>query len=237
MGISHEEVLEGLTRYARYDIPHTVVSRIAEAFDRWDAVRLYRQDTDTLRVEVRSDGLLNQLMAKREIAQVIVDHVPPGGFLIPSGIRGRFKHNLIKMGYPVHDLVGYDRRRPRRGSARANGVGTGLLAETVPGRGGGQLLGRGKPPGRSGHRGVPCGAGKTIVGMAVMARARTHTLILETHQRLCGPPVDGGAPDKTTVRREDIGEYTGSRKEIRPVTVTTYQMLTFRRTKDGPSNT
>ncbi|HNQ85658.1 MAG TPA: helicase-associated domain-containing protein [Deltaproteobacteria bacterium] len=234
MGISHEEVLEGLTRYARYDIPHTVVSRIAEAFDRWDAVRLYRQDTDTLRVEVRSDGLLNQLMAKREIAQVIVDHVPPGGFLIPSGIRGRFKHNLIKMGYPVHDLVGYDRGddldvdlRGQTASEQAFSLRP-YQVEAAD-----SYWAGGSPQGGQGIVVLPCGAGKTIVGMAVMARARTHTLILCTnvsavHQWM------GELLDKTTVRREDIGEYTGSRKEIRPVTVTTYQMLTFRRTKDGP---
>ncbi len=234
IGIRHDEVIENLQKYARYEIPPTVRSRIGDAFERWDAVRLYRHDAQTLRVEVRSENLLSQLTAKREIAPIIVDHGVSGGFLIPSGIRGRFKHMLIKMGYPVHDLVGYD---------RGDDLAIELLGQTLSGQvfslrpyqveAADNYWAGGSPRGGQGIVVLPCGAGKTVVGMAVMAMARTHTLILCTnvsavHQWM------GELQDKTTMTKDDLGEYTGGRKEIRPVTVTTYQMLTFRKSKDGP---
>ncbi len=80
---------------------------------------------------------------------------------------------------------------------------------------------------------LPCGAGKTIVGMGVMAKIKTHTLILCTNVSAVHQWINE-LLDKTTLTREDIGEYTGGKKEIKPVTVTTYQMLTYRKTKDGP---
>jgi DNA excision repair protein ERCC-3 len=233
IGIQHDRVIDDLKKYARYDIPKNVLQRIKEAFERWDAVRLYRNDETSLRVEVRSEDLLQQFTSKDEIKKIILGWVT-GGFTIPAEIRGRFKHMLIKLGYPVHDLVGYD---------IGDGLAIRLREQTVSGHDFAlrpyqveaveNYWSGGRPQGGQGIVVLPCGSGKTVVGMGVMAKAGTHTLVLCTnvsavHQwiaEIC---------DKTTLTKEDIGEYTGIKKEIKPVTVTTYQMLTYRKSKDGP---
>lgn len=234
MGIQHDRVIEDLRRYARYDIPTTVLHRIKEAFDRWDAVRLFRHHDSSLRVEVRSDELLAQLTAKEDIRLLILDFVSPMGFIIPSEIRGRFKHILIKMGYPVHDLVGYDRGDDLAISLRENTLsGHTFILRPYQIEAAENYWAGGSPEGGQGIVVLPCGSGKTMVGMGVMAKTQTHTLILCTNVSAVHQWITE-LLDKTSLAKEDIGEYTGGKKEIRPVTVTTYQMLTFRKTKDGP---
>ncbi len=234
IGIQHDRVIDDLKKYARYDIPATVLHRVKEAFERWDAVRLFRHSGSSLRVEVRSDDLLAQLTTKGEIRQHILDTAHPRGFIISSEIRGRFKHMLIKMGYPVHDLVGYD---------PGDGLAVSLRQHTLSDQNfklrpyqveaAESYWAGGSPEGGQGIVVLPCGSGKTMVGMEVMARARTHTLILCTNVSAVHQWITE-LLDKTTITKEDIGEYTGGKKEIKPVTVTTYQMLTFRKSKDGP---
>ncbi|MGO9145380.1 MAG: DNA repair helicase XPB [Desulfomonilia bacterium] len=234
MGITHDQVLESLSQYTRYDIPQTVMHRIREAFDRWDAVRLFKATESSLLVEVSSGPLLDQLCAKQEISKIILEQVPAKGFIIPSGIRGRFKHMLIKMGYPVHDLVGYDKGDDLEISLRAQtltGQDFGLRPYQVEASD--NYWAGGSPRGGQGIVVLPCGAGKTIVGMGAMAKAKAHTLILCTNVSAVHQWISELA-DKTTLAREEIGEYTGAKKEIKPVTVTTYQMLTYRKSKDGP---
>jgi DNA excision repair protein ERCC-3 len=234
IGITHEQVLDSLKRYSRYDIPQTVLRRIQEAFERWDAVKLFRNDDNSLLVEVRSDILMEQICAKPEIAKIILDWVPPKGFIIPSGIRGRFKHMLIKMGYPVHDLVGYDRGDDLDITLRDELIsGHAFKLRPYQVEASDNYWAGGSPQGGQGIVVLPCGAGKTIVGMGVMAKIKTHTLILCTNVSAVHQWISE-LLDKTTLTREDIGEYTGGKKEIKPVTVTTYQMLTYRKTKDGP---
>jgi DNA excision repair protein ERCC-3 len=234
IGITHDQVLESLKRFSRYDIPQTVLRRIQEAFERWDAVQLFRQDDSTLLVQVRSEILLEQICAKQEIAKIILDWVPPKGFIIPSGIRGRFKHMLIKMGYPVHDLVGYDKGDDLDITLRHELIsGHAFTLRPYQVEASDNYWAGGSPQGGQGIVVLPCGAGKTIVGMGVMAKIRTHTLILCTNVSAVHQWISE-LLDKTNITREDIGEYTGGKKEIKPVTVTTYQMLTYRKTKDGP---
>ena len=199
-----------------------------------DAVRLFRHTESSLLVEVSSGLLLDQLCAKQEISKIILEQIPAKGFIIPSGIRGRFKHMLIKMGYPVHDLVGYDKGDDLEISLRAHtltGQDFGLRPYQVEASD--NYWAGGSPRGGQGIVVLPCGAGKTIVGMGVMAKAKAHTLILCTNVSAVHQWI-GELADKTTLAREEIGEYTGGRKEIKPVTVTTYQMLTYRKSKDGP---
>ena len=234
LGMRYDQVIEGLMKYARYDIPGSVLHRIQEAFERWDAVRLFRNGHSSLRVEVRSEELAQQIMAKDEVRKLILDSVPPRGFIIPSEIRGRFKHMLIKMGYPVHDLVGYDQGDDlaitlrQRTLTDQNFTLRPYQVEATD-----NYWSGGSPQGGQGIVVLPCGSGKTIVGMGVMAKARTHTLILCTNVSAVHQWISE-LLDKTTLAKEDIGEYTGNKKEIKPVTVTTYQMLTFRKTKDSP---
>jgi len=234
LGLSCEAIIERLSRYSRYDLPPGVTFRIRDAFARWDAIRLYKADRKQLRVEVKSPAVLNMLLSHSKIKEYIIDVSPPDTFLIPSDIRGRFKHMIIKIGFPVNDLVGYEPGEP---------LDLELRKETLSGR---QFMLRqyqmeaidnfwagGSARGGQGIVVLPCGSGKTMVGMGIMAKAQACTLILCTNVAAVHQWINE-LIDKTSLIREEVGEYTGYKKEIKPVTITTYQILTYRKSKTEP---
>lgn len=234
MGVTREEVMAALERFSRYEIPHTVARRIGEAFERWDAVRLFEHDGDTLVARIKNGEILSLLRTSAEVSRMIVGVDEPLGLVMPRGVRGRFKHACIKMGYPVNDLVGYEPGDPLPMDLRpVTSSGEQFRLRPYQEEAADSFWAGGGPAGGQGIVVLPCGAGKTVVGMAVMARARTHTLILCTNVSAVNQWVSE-LLDKTTLSPSDIGVYIGGRKEIAAVTVTTYQMLTYRRSKDGP---
>ncbi|MGC9324530.1 MAG: DNA repair helicase XPB [Desulfomonilia bacterium] len=234
MGISRERILENLTRYARYDIPPGVIHNIQDSFSRWDSIRLLRNSDTTLAVETRSEPLFDEITSKPSIRPMILELQPPEKFIISRDVRGRFKHMLIKLGYPVNDLVGYEPGEPLEISLRKRTLsGEAFSLRQYQEEASGNFWAGGGPRGGQGIVVLPCGSGKTMVGMAVMNMAETYTLILCTNVSAVHQWISE-LVDKTSLTPELIGEYTGIRKEVRPVTVTTYQMLTFRKYKDGP---
>jgi DNA excision repair protein ERCC-3 len=234
MGMSLREVMDGLARYSRYEMPQAVERRIVEAFDRWDAVRLYGNDVDTLLVEARDEDILSLVISSADVSGMVVEVRRPRTLVIPRGVRGRFKHACIKMGYPVHDLVGYEAGDPLSILLReVEGPSGGFRLRAYQVEAADHFWAGGSPKGGQGIVVLPCGAGKTVVGMAVMARASTHTLVLCTNVSAVNQWVSE-LLDKTTLTAGDIGVYIGGRKEMAPVTVTTYQMLTYRRSRQGP---
>lgn len=234
LGISCEEILARLAGHSRYDLPPGVVFRIREAFGRWDALQLLPDEPGRLRVQAKSPVLLDQLLANPRIQDSAIARVSPQAFLIPAGMRGRFKHQLIKAGYPVNDLVGYEPGEP---------LAFGLRDTTLSGRpftlrqyqqeALGNFWAGGSARGGQGIVVLPCGSGKTVVGMGVMHKAQTATLILCTNVAAVHQWINE-ILDKTTLTPEQVGEYTGFKKDIQPVTITTYQILTYRKTKTGP---
>jgi len=234
MGVSCERILGSLETYSRYDIPEGVVFRIRDAFSRWDAIRLVRHSEGTLKVEFASRGLFDEITSKPLIKNSIVGSAGPLGIFIPEEIRGRFKHILIKTGYPVNDLVGYEQGDLLDIAWRDACIsGQDFAMRPYQTEAADNFWAGGGPRGGQGIIVLPCGSGKTIVGMDAMAKACTYTLILCTNVSAVRQWI-AELLDKTTLRASDIGEYTGNKKEIRPVTVTTYQMLTYRKTKAGP---
>lgn len=234
LGVTRAQVMERLEGHSRYAVPQAVARRITESFERWDAVRLYENDADTLRVELAREDLLGFLVKGPAVESLVAGVTGPASFLIHRGFRGRFKHALIRMGYPVHDLVGFDPGDPLSVRLReTTSSGEPFALRPYQAEAAEHFWAGGGAGGGQGIVVLPCGAGKTVVGMAVMARASTHTLILCTNVTAVNQWVSE-LLDKTTLGREDIAVYIGGRKEIAPVTVTTYQMLTFRRSKNGP---
>ncbi len=234
IGLTFDRVQTTLMIFSRYEIPEGVLFRIRDAFSRWDAIRLLRHGDGVLKVEVRSRELLEEITAKPFVRNALIDQIEPLGFTIPEDIRGRFKHLLIKIGYPVNDLVGYDPGDKFPVELRETTLaGQRFTLRQYQTEGADNFWVGGGPRGGQGIVVLPCGAGKTVVGMEVMSKAGTYTLILCTNVSAVRQWISE-LLDKTTLTRDDIGEYTGNKKEIRPVTITTYQMLTYRKTRNAP---
>ncbi|HHO77369.1 MAG TPA: DEAD/DEAH box helicase [Deltaproteobacteria bacterium] len=234
MGASCENILCSLKRYSRYEIPAGVAFRIKEAFSRWDSIRLVRHSDGMLKVEFRTRALFEEITSRPAIKNIIARSAPPLEIIISEEMRGRFKHILIKTGYPVNDLVGYEQGDSLDIRLRDTCVsGQDFALRQYQAEATDNFWAGGGPRGGQGIVVLPCGSGKTIVGMEAMAKAGTYTLILCTNVSAVRQWISE-LLDKTTLNPADIGEYTGSKKEIKPVTVTTYQMLTYRKTRTGP---
>ena len=234
LGITCDDILERLARHSRYDLPPGVVFRIKEAFSRWDALRMIKDEGNRLKIEAKNTAVLEQVLANARIKECVIDIEPPQAFTISADMRGRFKHLLIKAGYPVNDLVGYDPGEPLPITLRQKTLaGRDFTLRQYQQEALENFWAGGSTRGGQGVVVLPCGAGKTVVGMGVMAKAQSCTLILCTnvaavHQWM------GELLDKTELTPADIGEYTGFKKDIKAVTVTTYQILTYRKSKTGP---
>ena len=234
-GIGADEVMARLKAFSRYEVPQSVHFRVKDAFARWNAVQLHPgPDRDHLAVCIDSPVLLAEIVAKPGIKEFLCQPSDAQGFCIPRGMRGRFKHYLIKVGYPVNDLVGFDPGEPLELALRDPSLaGAPFALRQYQNEAADNFWAGGGPSGGQGIVVLPCGSGKTIVGLGVMARARTHTLIICTNVAAVHQWRDE-LLDKTNLEADCIGEYTGAIKEIRPVTITTYQMLTYRKTRHAP---
>ncbi|MBN2389198.1 MAG: DEAD/DEAH box helicase, partial [Anaerolineae bacterium] len=198
---------------------------------RYGRVRLTRDPNDPTRLRLMSDDplLLMELERNRSLKIYILDRIGPHTLQVPASRRGHVKQALVKAGYPAEDLVGYvdgTALSIRLREMTADGLSFTIRhyqqdASDV-------FWADGSDAGGAGAIVLPCGAGKTIVGMIAMALAQTNTLIL-TPSTVAARQWREELLDKTTVTANMIGEYTGLRKEIRPITVTTYQILTHRK--------
>jgi DNA excision repair protein ERCC-3 len=195
---------------------------------RYGRLRLLRGEAG-LRLVADDPTILAEASRNRDAAPLLGARVAPDAVEVPPGSRGRLKQALTKMGWPVEDLAGYVEGesldlalRDTAASGRPFSLRS-FQEQAVAG----YWVG-GSPQGGSGVVVLPCGAGKTVVGMGVMERVRAHTLILVT-SIVAARQWIRELLDKTTLEPEQIGEYSGETKQIRPVTIATYQVLTRRR--------
>ena len=226
-GMSLEEIVDALGRYSRFTLPSNVVADIAEYLSRFGKLVLESEDGELV-LRSEDTAMLERMAADERIRPLLGRRKRRDCFELRPGARGDLKQALVELGYPPHDLAGYVdgtplplEFRPLTGSGRPWGLRR-YQIEAVD-----AFYASGSARGGSGVVVLPCGAGKTVVGLGVIEAARTHTLIL------CPNTValrqwTTELLDKTTLAPEDIGEYSADRKEIRPVTITTYQILTYR---------
>ncbi len=225
-------VVDTLERLGKYDLPANVRTDILDYMSRYGRVKLLR-DEDRLRLISEDPVLLTEIEHHRLLKPFLRGRHPAGGLLVDPARRGHIKQALVLFGYPAEDLAGYITGTPleirMRASSTASGVAFGLRdyqREAVD-----IFYSEGSTRGGSGVIVMPCGAGKTVVGIGVLGELQCHTLILS-------PSIVAARQwireiiDKTTVPPDAIGEYSGEIKEIRPITVTTYQVLTYRRRKE-----
>ena len=231
-GLEAEVILSTLHSFSRYPVPENVAFFIRDTISRYGKIRLLQTDQDGMLLLTTDDPALEaELAAHKKLSKYVLPH--PDGFLVRLMDRGNVKQELMYIGYPVKDeapLVDGDRLEITLRTQTLSGVAFSIRdyqREAAL-----AFQGNGRAGTGFGTVVLPCGAGKTVVGMTVMDMLQTNTLILTTNVAAVHQWIDE-LTDKTNVSREDIGEYTGDRKNIRPITVGTYQILVWRSKKDG----
>jgi DNA excision repair protein ERCC-3 len=230
-GMTADQIVSGLQRFSKYPVPENVLVEIREAIDRYGRVRLTRDPLDPTRLRLTSDDvlLLLELERNRHLRPYVIERLGPHTLQVPAARRGHVKQALVKAGFPAADLVGYVPGAPLTLALRETTAAGEPFRIRDYQRDAAQVFwAGGSEAGGAGAIVLPCGAGKTIVGMLAMELAQTRTLIL-TPSTIAARQWREELLDKTTLAEEQIGEYTGERKEVRPVTITTYQMLTHRK--------
>jgi len=233
-GITYDKITHILNKYSRYPIPKNIMTEIKEYLDRYGLLQLKKSESeDELLLISDDETLLVELIHQPEIQRYLISRKDKRTLRVPAGLRGHLKQALVKHGFPVEDLAGYRPGLPLDIDLR-NEMLSGdpfklrdYQEEAVAGFwSGGSVLGG------SGVIALPCGAGKTVVGMAAMSKVNQHSLILATNITALHQWRDE-LLDKTTLTQDQIGEYSGEEKNIKPVTITTYQILTYRKSKDS----
>ncbi|BBH19627.1 DEAD/DEAH box helicase [Paenibacillus baekrokdamisoli] len=230
MGLKASDIIDSLHAFSCNELPLQVIHTIQRLTDRYGKLTLERSGDDELLLN-GEEGLLRELTEHLEISSLLLGDCTEGYRRVKGECRGFLKQELIKLGYPVVDLAGY-----RHGEALA----VSLLGQARSGR---EFALRdyqeravdlfyreGREDGGSGVLVLPCGAGKTVVGLAAIARLKCDTLIL-TSNVTSVKQWKAELLDKTTLAEDEIGEYAASFKQVCPITIATYQLLTNRRQK------
>lgn len=237
-GLGAAEIVAGLADLTKYELPPNVGLDIKEKIARFGKVVLLRGEPGpdgerTLVLEVLDDRVARKIANTPKVYRETAGALAEGRFEVPLANRGTIKQALLKLGYPVDDRAGFV-----EGAALSVAMRNTCLSGKTFGlrRYQREAVTRWHKDGswEGGHGVVvlPCGAGKTIVGIATMAHTSCQTLILATGVSSVRQWIDE-ILDKTDLSPEDVGEYSGANKQIRPVTVTTYQMLTHRPSRDA----
>jgi DNA excision repair protein ERCC-3 len=230
-GMTAQSILDALWAYSKYVVPPIVAREITDYVARYGRVWLERRD-GALTLCFTDELTALECTSHPMVRPFLVSHAGDRAFFISEGDRGHVKQALTKIGYPVKDVAGYAEGThfPIRLRQRAVS-GKPFSLRTYQDKAIHAFHAAGSASGGSGIVVLPCGAGKTAIGMGVMAQLQCETLILATNIVAVRQWIDE-LVDKTEVNRSDIGEYTGEAKEIRPITITTYQILTHRRAQD-----
>lgn len=226
-GLDADAIMATMERWTRYPLTPSIGQSIRETMARFGKIILTDgPDEQTLRLQCDDPFVRAEMEGSKRLGK----YLKPDGidFLVALTERGTVKRELIKMGWPAMDTAPLTDGDPfpiALKDSRSNGSSFGLRAYQEDAVN--AFVGRGAPGTGYGVIVMPCGAGKTIVGMAAMAAMGRKTLIITTNVAAVHQWMDE-LLDKTTIRKEDLGEYTGAAKDVRPVTIATYQVLTWR---------
>lgn len=221
-GHDAEQVVDVLERYSRFPVPQPLLIDVAETMSRYGRVRLHRHPAHGLILESQEPAILEELKRHKKIAPMLGAQIDAETIVVHPSERGRLKQELLKVGWPAEDLAGYV-------DGEAHPIALSTEHEQWSLRDYQELAAESFWEGGSGVVVLPCGAGKTMVGAAAMAKAQATTLILVTNT-VAGRQWRDELLRRTTLTEGEIGEYSGEKKEIRPVTIATYQVVT-RKTK------
>ncbi len=229
-GMTTDEISEALLAFAKYPVPENVMIRVKEQAGRYGQLKLIKEDGDLILVGPNKETMV-QVQRFKGVKPFLKEQIDDTRFQIDENDRGALKQALIKVEFPVEDLAGYtdgekldvDLREKTLGNRDFNLRNYQKDAAEI-------FYASGGVKGGSGVLVLPCGAGKTVIGIGSMSLVKQKTLILTTNITALRQ-WKAEVIDKTTLTEDMIGEYSGEVKEIRPVTITTYQLLTFRKSK------
>ncbi|MBN8881002.1 DNA excision repair protein ERCC-3 [Salana multivorans] len=229
-GHDAEQVVDALVRYSRYPVPHALLVDVAETMSRYGRLQLLSDPAHGLVLHALDRAVLEEVLRSRRTAGLLGERLDETSVVVHPSQRGHLKQVLLKLGWPAEDLAGYVDGEAHPIDLDLSG---GPAADGTPGRPWALRPYQSQAVETFWHGGsgvvvLPCGAGKTIVGAAAMAQASATTLILVTNTVSARQWRDE-LIRRTTLTPEEIGEYSGQRKEIKPVTIATYQVLTTRR--------
>lgn len=219
-GFDAEQAVDALERYSRFPVPQSLLVDVAETMARYGRLKLVKHPAHGLILEADDPAILTEVTRSKKIQPLIAKPIDDLTVPVHPSARGQIKQELTKLGWPVEDLAGYVDGESHPIVLNHDGW---QLRDYQ------QYAAESFWEGGSGVVVLPCGAGKTVVGAAAMAQAQTTTLILVTNT-IAGRQWRDELLRRTTLTPEEIGEYSGEKKEIRPVTIATYQVVT-RKTK------
>lgn len=231
-GVDVDDIIRTLVDYAHYPVPANVAMQVRDFAQRFGRVRIERDESDPatscLLVRTNDALLAEELSRGKQLASLLADRLSATVFRIQHADRGRIKQALVKAGFPAEDIAGYTGGESLEIALRRCTLSGAPFALREYQRDAATAFhDHGSDRGGSGVVVLPCGAGKTVVGMEVMAAVHASTLILTTSVTAMRQWI-AELLDKTTLTTDVIGEYSAYRKEVRPVTVATYQILTHR---------
>jgi len=223
-GHDAEQVVDTLLTFSRYAVPHGLLVDVAETMARYGRLRLEKDPAHGLVLASSDKAVFEEVIRSKKVAGMLgerIEAVPgsEGTVAVHPSERGNLKQALLKLGWPAEDFAGYVDGEAHEIALVEDGWSLRdyqkQAAESFWHGGSGVVV-------------LPCGAGKTIVGAAAMAHAKATTLILVTNT-VSARQWKAELLKRTSLTEEEIGEYSGARKEVRPVTIATYQVLTTRR--------
>jgi DNA excision repair protein ERCC-3 len=215
-GHDAEQVVDALVRFSRYAVPQPLLVDVVDTMGRYGRLQLTQSPVHGLVLVALDRAVLEEVLRQRKIAPLLGARIDDDTVVVHPSERGHLKQALLKIGWPAEDLAGYVDGEAHPIDLRQDGwILRDYQRQAVDGFW----------DGGSGVVVLPCGAGKTLVGAAAMARAKATTLILVTNT-VSGRQWKRELLARTTLTEDEIGEYSGERKEIRPVTIATYQVMT-----------
>lgn len=225
-GLDAEQVLDTLLKYSRFPVPHALLIDIAEIMSRYGRLRLEKDPQHGLVLRTTDYAVLEEVAHAKKISALLGPRIDPLTVVVHSSQRGELKQLLLKAGWPAEDLAGYVDGTPHLIQLTAGDADAADGAWSL--RPYQNMAIENFWAGGSGVVVLPCGAGKTLVGAGAMAVSGTTTLILVTNT-VSARQWKSELLRRTTLTEAEIGEYSGAKKEVRPVTIATYQVLSIRR--------
>ena len=217
-GHDAEQVMDVLETYSRFPVPQPLLIDIADTMDRYGRLKLIKHPAHGLVLETTDRAVLTEIRRHKKIKPMLGADIDEDSIVVHPSERGRLKQELLKVGWPAEDLAGYV-------DGEAHPIELSQEHEQWQLRDYQEMAAESFWEGGSGVVVLPCGAGKTMVGAASMAKAKATTLILVTNT-VAGRQWKDELVRRTSLTEDEIGEYSGEKKEIRPVTIATYQVVT-----------